>query len=317
MNLKPIEKVSPLMYQIIYGVLMRIKLIIKKRDYQRFHRKSGKELEKFVSKIYEERQGRNIDWNNLEDYSEKMQWAKIYDRDRRKTLCADKYKVRKWVARRIGEEYLIPLLGVWNNYSEIDFDSLPNKFVLKTNHGSRDTVIVTDKNNMSLTKKISMRNCIEISLLRDYSTRYGEMHYSKIPPKIIAEKLMVSKSGEPLNDYKFLCFDGVPYFCWVDVDRFSNHRRNVYDMEWNLQPWNQGFENAEYPVEKPENFDEMIRLVKKLAKGFSHVRVDLYNIDGKIYFGEMTFTNASGFEPFTPPEADRMLGDLWKLDMNK
>ena len=317
MNLKPIEKVSPYLYQVIYGSLARLKLKLKASEVRRFYQLSEQELEEKVSELFRLRQGRELDWENLKDYSEKMQWAKLYDKDARKTLCADKYRVRKWVSERIGEEYLIPLLGVWEHYSDIDFDSLPEQFVLKTNHGSNDAVIVKSKSTMTKTEKLAMRNRIEISLMRDYSTKYCEMHYSKIPARIIAEQFMSTPSGS-LNDYKFLCFDGVPYFCWVDVDRFTNHKRNVYDMEWKLQPWNQrNYGNTDYPIEKPDNFEEMVRIVKILAKGFSHVRVDLYNIDEKIYFGEMTFTNASGFEPFTPPEADRLLGDLWKLDMKK
>ena len=154
---------------------------------------------------------------------------------------------------------------------------------------------------------------MKFSLETDYSCRYCEMHYKDISPKIIAEEFIDSR-GSDLVDYKFLCFDGVPYYCWVDMDRFTNHTRNVYDLKWNIQAWNQrSYGNFKGVVDKPRNFDIMIEIVKKLSRGFSHVRVDLYNVDGKIYFGEMTFTNGSGFEEISPIEADLMLGDLWKI----
>src|SRR5690606_21015710 len=117
-----------------------------------------------------------------------------------------------------------------------------------------------------------------------------------------------------LKDYKFLCFSGKPYFCWIDTERFVDHRRNVYNMKWELQEWRQyKYKNTDKPIAKPENFEEMVKIVEKLAVGFSHVRVDLYNVDGKIYFGEMTFTNSSGFEKIVPRQSNLMLGDLWKL----
>ena len=145
-----------------------------------------------------------------------------------------------------------------------------------------------------------------------FSGRGFEMHYSHITPKIIAEKYIVDSNGE-LNDYKFLCFDGVPYYCWVDVGRFTDHRRNVYDMNWVLQPWNQySYRNTEQILDKPDNFDDMIRIVKTLCKGIPQVRVDLYSVNGKIYFGEMTFTNGKGYELIYPEKYNVMLGSLWK-----
>ena len=140
-----------------------------------------------------------------------------------------------------------------------------------------------------------------------------ELQYKDIKPKIIAEKYIVDNDGE-LKDYKFLCFDSKVYFCWIDVGRFTAHRRNVYNLEWELQKWSQySYGNTHFQVPKPENFELMVNLAEKLCKGFSHVRVDLYNVNGKIYFGEMTFTNASGFEKITPNDYNLMLGNLWKL----
>ena len=139
------------------------------------------------------------------------------------------------------------------------------------------------------------------------------MHYKDIIPKIIAEQYL-GNNGKEIEDYKFLCFDGNVRYCWIDVNRFTDHRRNIYDINWNLQEWQQHtYKNTDYSIPRPVNFDLMIELTKELASGFSHVRVDWYNIQGKLYFGEMTFTNSSGFELIHPYKYNLMLGDMWKL----
>lgn len=280
-----------------------------------FYSMSKEELLEYNAKLYEEKVLFPLNYNNLKTYTEKMQWAKIFDLDERKVLCSDKYAVRNWVAERIGEEYLIPLLGVWKEYSEINFSELPNQFVLKTNKGSGDVCIVRDKKNLKLSEKLRIKRIINSSMLVDYSINLCEMHYSKIEPRIIAESFIDSGDTD-LPDYKFLCFNGIPFFVWIDIGRYTNHKRNVYDMNWNLQSWNQrNYGNTETVIPKPKNFEKMVEIVKILSKGFHHVRVDLYNVNGKIYFGEMTFTNGSGFEPIIPREADKMLGDLWELQL--
>lgn len=267
---------------------------------------------KFIEHMYKRSIGRKLDWNNLKAYTEKMQWAKLYDATQIKTNLSDKYVVRNWVADKIGKEYLIPLLGNWKNFDEIDFNNLPNQFVLKTNHGSGTVFIVKDKNTIN---KNECRKKFNDWMKTDYSYATGfEMQYSKIKRQIIAEKYLESEYGE-LQDYKFLCFDNKPYFCWVDIGRFNNHTRNVYNLDWELQPWNQyTYKNYKIPIEKPKNFEKMVEIAEILCQGFSHVRVDLYNIDGQIYFGEMTFSNGSGFDRIIPDKYDYMLGNLWKIN---
>lgn len=309
-----VKKKVPLVYSCYMYVKEGINLKKRKKFQKKFSDFTDKELERYDAHLYELRQNKKLDWNNLKTYSEKMQWAKLYDDDPRKVLCADKYKVRKWVEERIGEEYLIPLIGVYDSYSDVDFSKLPNQFVIKTNHGSGDVVCVKDKRKMKICDKIDMRRKVAFSLDTDYSCKHCEMHYSKIPPKIIVEQL-IDNNGNDLPDYKFMCFDGEPQYVWVDVDRFTSHKRNVYNMDWELQEWKQAYCNTDYPIKKPENFDRMVDIVRKLAADFSHVRVDLYNVQGRIYFGEMTFTNGSGFKKFIPSYADKMLGDMWKLKM--
>ena len=275
---------------------------------------SLKEKMKLDAEIYYKNTGEVLDWNNLKTYTEKMQWAKFFDKDPRKTQLADKYAVRKWVADKVGEEYLIPLLGVWDNANDIDFSKLPDAFVLKTNCATGDVVIVKDKYKLEKYEIVQIKCKLNYYLHYDCGCNSFESHYSSIPPKVICEHLL-EFPGTDVPDYKFLCFNGKVYYCWVDTGRYHDHKRNVYDLEWNLQPWNQkAYGNSKEPIEKPKNFNKMIQIATELCQGFSHVRVDLYNIDGKIYFGEMTFTNGSGFEKITPHEANLMLGELWGLD---
>lgn len=305
----------------MYQLYLYAKGIVKRKEQEeqeaKYHRMTDAERMKYDASLYEMRIGKSLDWSNLETYTEKMQWAKLFDKDERKVTLSDKYAVRSWVEAKIGSEYLIPLVGKWDSYKEINFSELPEQFVMKTNHGSGDAVIVRDKKNMSFADKIAMRRKIQEALHRDYGARFCEWHYSKIKPCIIAEQYV--ESGETdLQDYKFLCFDGEPYFCWVDVGRYTDHKRNIYDLNWQLQDWNQrNYGNAHSELKKPQNFEKMVEIARVLSQGFSHVRVDLYNVGGKIYFGEMTFTNGSGFEEITPNSADLMLGRLWNLPMEK
>lgn len=280
------------------------------RHIEKIKKLSIDELENIVSKRYLEKIGHPLDWGSLNTYTEKMQWEKLFDNNPLKVEYADKLLVRKWIAQTIGQKYLIPLLGEWESFDDIDFDKLPNCFVLKTNHGSGTNIIVKNKSFFDKkTAKIRFDDWMKI----DFGYLSMELHYSKIKRKIIAEQYIESENGE-LQDYKFLCFDGVPYYCWVDMGRYSHHTRNVYDLDWNLQPWNQEtYSHYEKPIPKPDNFEEMINIAKNLSTGFSHVRVDLYNVRGKIYFGEMTFTNGGGFDRIIPEEYDRMLGDLWHI----
>lgn len=259
--------------------------------------------------------GHSLNWDNLQTYTEKMQWEKIYDKNPMKTVLADKYRVREWIENKIGNDYLIPLIGVWDSFDDIDFNSLPDQFVLKTNHGTGTNLIVKDKEKLNIKRtKIMFDDWMKI----DYAfTNSLQLHYRKIPRKIIAEKYLETDLGE-LQDYKFLCFDGKPYFCWVDLGRFSKHTRTVFNMKWELQPWTQAtYGIASHEIPKPKNFDKMVEIATILSKGFSHVRVDLYNVDGKIYFGEMTFTNGSGLDPIVPEKYDKVLGDYWKLPIDQ
>lgn len=296
------------MFPNLYKAFLAIK---EKASYKYYESLDEQHYQKAIAKRYKKRINEVLDWGNLKTYNEKMQWAKLYDRNPLKTRLTDKHLVREWVNDKIGEEYLIPLIGVWSTFDEIDFNKLPQKFVLKTNHGTGTNYIVQDKNAID---KKDVKKKLEEWLNTNYAYKLGlEMHYKDIRPKIIAEQYMEDIDGE-LKDYKFLCFGGEVYYCWVDSGRFSDHRRNVYNLKWELESWNQHtYKNTDKPLPKPKNFDLMVKLAKQLCRGFPHVRVDFYNIDGRIYFGEMTFTNSSGFEKIIPHEYNLMLGDLWEL----
>lgn len=313
MNGKDIQERFPLAYEIYKALTFSRDMKLSKKNENHVLSMNKKEIMKYDAELYYQRQGRPLDWSNLRSYTEKMQWAKIFDDDPRKSLLSDKYQVREWVKNKIGENYLIPLIGKWERYEDINFSKLPNQFVIKTNHGSSDVVIVRDKSKQKLSDKMRMKRIITSSMQKDYAVYACELHYSTIKPQIIVEEYIDSGENE-LQDFKFLCFDGVPYYCWVDVGRYTDHKRNVYDLNWKLQDWNQfHYGNAHEIIPKPKNFDEMIYVVKTLSQGFSHVRVDLYNVDGRVLFGEMTFTNGSGFEEISPISMDYELGDLWHI----
>jgi len=303
-----LKKKFPNLYRIYRYIIKKINL----KKYEKYSKYDYEQMEEKLSEMYYTHQNKRLNWNNLETYTEKMQWAKLYDNDSLKEKLSDKYKVRSWVSNKIGDEYLIPLLGVWEKFNDIDFNSLPNKFVLKTNHGTKTNLIVENKNKLN---KRKAKKLFDYWMKVNYGYRFGfQLHYSNIKPLIIAEKFVQDKNGE-LNDYRFMCFDGTPYYCLVDDGTHKNHKRNIYNMKWELQSWNQGgFKNTAQPMKKPINYNNMVLIAKQLSENFPHVRVDLYNVDGKIYFGEMTFTNSSGFQKIEPIEYDYLLGELWELN---
>lgn len=239
--------------------------------------------------------------NKIEYFGEKIQWMKLHGNLQKYNNYVDKYLVRDYVKEKIGEEYLIPLLGVYEDVSEIDYSKLPKSFVLKANHGSGYNIIVKDKSKSNFSK---INKKLSKWLKEDYYKIKKEYQYQNVKKKITCEKFIQDKNNQ-LLDYKFFCFDGKPAFVKVDFDRYENHKVNFYDMDWNLLEMQEaGWENYTEKYEKPENFDLMQELTNKLCEDFQFVRVDLYNADGKIYFGELTFTPASGKHAFVPLEKD-------------
>lgn len=278
-----------------------------------FYRKnlSVNKREDYIAKLYKRRIGHTLEWNRLESYTEKMQFSKLYDVNSKKIKLSDKVEVKKWVADKVGEQYVIPTLGVFYKAEDINYELLPKKFVIKTNNASGTNIIITDKDKVN---KDKINKKLNNWLKEDFAFKsFFEMHYSHIKPKILIEEYIETNNND-LQDYKFLCFNSKVEYCWLDIGRYSNHKRNIYNTKWELQNFNQyNYGNTKYEVLKPKNYDKMLEIAEILCQGFEHVRVDLYNVDGKIYFGEMTFTNGSGFERIYPDEYDRILGGLWKM----
>lgn len=269
--------------------------------------------------MYKLSTGETLNLDNPKSFSEKIQWLKLYDSTPLKTRLADKYLVRDWVAEKIGEEYLVPLLGVWDSFDEIDFDALPNQFVLKCNHGCGMNAIIKDKSTMD---KAALKKQFDEWMEIDFSALYIEPHYKNIPRKIIAEKYLEDKATSELRDYKFYCFNGNPKYCQVISDRWSDESIDFFDMQWTLQPFTglgapgHPFPHSRSIIPRPETIAEMIRAATLLSTGFPFVRVDLYEIQGRMYCGELTFTPAGGFGVFEPEEWNTILGSWLELPEN-
>lgn len=263
----------------------------------------------YIRLYHKLRVGKSINMNNPQTLNEKLQWLKFNYRFPLQSIVSDKYLVRDYVKDTIGEEYLIPLLGVWDKYDNIDFSELPNEFVLKCNHDSGGLVVCTDKSKL---KHKEAKKKIEKSLHSNFFYIGREYQYRNIIPKIICEQF-ISDNGSVPMDYKIYCFNGVPDVILVCKDRFSNntHRASYlfFDQEWNFLPLNKVDDNiVNADVKKPKNLDKMLEIASVLSKEFLFARIDLYNIDGKIYFGEITLSPNSGFDPDIKHDTDLMLG---------
>ena len=263
--------------------------------------------EKYLKYVFKEKTKEDLNLNNPKTFNEKLQWLKLYNRNPIYTNMVDKYEVRKFVKETIGEEYLIPCLGIYDSVKEIDFDKLPNKFVLKTTHDSGTVLICKDKKTFD--KKAAIKK-LKKRLNRKYFYLYREWPYKNVKPRIIAEQYMNNENKGSLNDYKFYCFNGEPKLMFIVIDRSTDPKANFYDMSFKKINLKQSYQN----FDKPKQFDEMIRLCRELSKGISHVRVDFYIINDKVYFGELTFFDAAGFDKFNPDKYDQILGS-W-IDIN-
>ena len=269
----------------------------------------------YLRLLYRNRMHKKLDLNNPKTYNEKLQWLKLHDRKPEYTQMVDKCAAKKYVAERIGEEYIVPTLGVWNRFEDIDFDALPNQFVLKCTHDSGGLVICRDKNKLDIEKA---KKKINSSLKRNYFYSGRENPYRDVPPRIIAEKFMVDESGVELKDYKIFCFNGKPMYIQVDFGRYTEHERNMYSTNWDYMGFSSRYPtNPDRVIEKPLCLEKMLEVAANLSAGIPHLRVDLYVINEKVHFGELTFYHGSGFEKFKPEEWDRKLGDMIDLSLVK
>ena len=267
----------------------------------------------YLSLRFKSRFGRYPNFRDPKTFSEKIQWLKLYDRKPQYTTMVDKYEVKKYVADLIGEQYIIPTLGVWNDFNKINFDALPNQFVLKCTHDSGGLVICRDKTKLDIEKA---RKKINECLKRNFYYTGREWPYKNVKPRIIAEQYMEDSDTEELRDYKFFCFDGVVRAMFIASERQSENdetKFDFFDENFNHLPFTNGHPNADVPPSKPACFDQMKQLASQLSKGIPHLRVDFYEVDGKIYFGELTFSHWSGLMPFKPEEWDYKFGSWIKL----
>ena len=253
--------------------------------------------------------GYPLDLENPKTYSEKLQWLKLYDRQEKYTKMVDKYEAKKYVSNIIGEEYIIPTIGIYENFDEINFDELPNKFVMKCTHDSGGIVICRDKKNFDINiAKKKINKCLKTN----YYYPGREWPYKNVKPRIIIEKYMEEKNFTQLNDYKFMCFDGKVKCCFVCSERDNKNEGlavTFFDENWEKMPFIRHYRNSSKKIDKPKKFDLMVKLAEKLSKTIPFVRVDFYEIDGKVYFGDLTFYPGSGFEEFKPDEWDEKIGD--------
>lgn len=272
--------------------------------------------EKFVKIRYRTEIGKELNLDNPKTYTEKLQWLKLYDHDPKYTTMVDKYEVKKYVAEKIGKEYVIPLLGVWDDVDKIDFDQLPDQFVLKTTHDSGGIVVCKDKESFDIK---AAKNKLKHFLRRKYYAYNREWPYKNVKPRVIAEKYMEDTKCQELRDYKFFTFAGVPKILYIAQGRGKKQQTvaDFFDMDYNHLDICIDHDMADVLPEKPVNFEKMKVLASELSKGTPQLRVDFYEVDGRVYFGEMTFFHCSGLAPFRPEEWDKIFGSWVVLPEKK
>lgn len=265
-------------------------------------------LKQYFKKVF----GYELDLNNPTTFNEKMHWLKLNDRTELHTICADKLLVRNYVAEKIGEQYLVPMLFSTKKVSDITPESLPDyPTIIKTNHDSGSTFLIRDKKTINWPE---IRKALKTSMRNNFYFAGREWPYKNIKPQILVEKVLFQKDGSLPNDYKFYCSNGIVHYIQVEIDRGgSKHSRNIYDLQWNLLDISRDGLPADLSEKRPEKLEEMIAVCEKLSAPFIFARVDLYYIQSEIYFGEITFTPGGGFTKFEPNEWDKIFGDTISL----
>jgi len=262
-----------------------------------------------INERFKKRFGYYLNWDNPKTFSEKVNFTKLYNPTKLKTMLTDKVTVRDWVKERIGEGYLIPQIGVYDSFDDIDFSKLPKEYVIKCNHDSGSTKIIDKDHPLD---KEALREKYDFFFKRNLATMNFEMHYRDIVPKIIVEE----KIGDNIKDFKFFCFNGEPKFIKIDRDRFIKHQVSYYSIDGKLLPFYELLYGKDESTDNkmPKKINEMVEICKKLSKGFDFIRVDLYEVNGKVYFGELTFTSNNGMSPFEPKQYELETAKYWKLN---
>lgn len=273
--------------------------------------------ELYIKLFYFAVSGKWMNLNNPEGFNEKQNWLKLHDRHPEYSELVDKFSVRKHIEEKLGKEYLFPLLGKWDSFDCIDFSQLPNSFVLKCNHDSGSTKIIKDKSKLTNEDMKKLKKIYDSRLKENAFYAGREFPYKGIKKHyILAEKLMTDSRdpNKSIEDYKFFCFNGIPKVMFIATDRSTDCRFDFFDMNFNHLDIENLHPHADKPIQKPEKFDKMKEIAAKLSKGMKFVRIDLYQINGKIYFGEYTFYHGGGFAPFKPDEWERRLGDWINIE---
>jgi len=299
--MKVIEKIKKYLYKPKF-----LKLKLDRSNIMRMDDKT------YIELCFEENLGYKLDWNNIQTFNEKLQWLKLYNKNAFYTNMVDKYEVKKIIENKMGKEYVIPTIGVYNSWDEINFNSLPDKFVIKCTHDSGGVFICTNKEKLN---KKSLRNRINKKLKRNFFYNAREWPYKNVRPRIIIEKYMIDEYTSELRDYKFFCFNGKVKFFKIDFNRFTNHQANYYDTDGNLLEFGEKVCPPDFnaKLNMPYNLKKMIKLAEKISHNVPFIRVDFYEINKKIFFGEFTFYPAGGFGKFIPEKWDKIIGDMLEL----
>lgn len=266
----------------------------------------------YLKIIFRKNTGYKLSFKNPKTFNEKMQWLKVYNRDSTLTRLVDKYEVKSYIKDKIGEEYLIPTLAVWDDIKDINLEDLPKQFVLKCTHDSGSTIICKNKDSWDF----EMAKCkLEAAMKVNYFYAGREWPYKNVKPRIMAEPYMQDGDNDYLMDYKLMCFNGKVKCSFVVTDRFLKEGIKVtfFDQNWNRLPFERHYPSSHEEISRPACYSKMVELAEKLSKDITFVRVDFYQINGSIYFGELTFSPGGGFEEFRPVEWDRKLGDWLDL----
>lgn len=295
-------------------------VLLKRKVMSAYYSHLGKtNIQRLLDIRYYDHFKRKMDWDNPQTLNEKILWLKLYSDTSLWTMLADKYQAREYIKKLGYEHILVKLYGKWDDATSIDWDNLPKKFVMKVNNGSGDVLVCKDKSKLNLKKETSKFKKL---LKKPFGYSTGEPHYIDIKPCIIAEELLdCSKQAidtDTLIDYKIWCFDGRPECIWACYNRHKDSVEvAVYDLDWNIHPeysiFTDHYIRAKQILPKPESLNEMLKIASDLSKGFPEVRIDLYEVDGKVYFGEYTFSSNYGMMDFYTEEYQKYLGSLCKI----
>lgn len=271
----------------------------------------------YLKLVYMAEMGMKLNLENPKTFNEKLQWLKLNDRKPEYSIYVDKYAVRSYIAETIGDKHLIPLIGVYDNVTEIDWENLPKQFVLKCAHGSGSNIICLDKSKLNI---INAKKTLMKWTRRNWYWFGREWPYKHVKPRIICEKFMADELRKELFDYKIMCFNGKAKCIFVCLNRHTSTGLNIdiYDLDWKLMPFGRpSHPNSGMIIPKPENFDKMIYYSEAISKDIPFIRVDFYEANGQLYFGELTFYPGAGFEKFIPEEYDNLLGSWIELPLKK